>query len=448
MRETLVGSGFSRALNTSAFVSISATLSFAIIFATVRGILHDPSQRTEITLCAQTSDRQPSASVTADSALAVAQGIDYPSSVATDGKGGLYITGQVQNEVYRLSADGRLSIVAGTGTSGFGGDGGPATSAQMWSPAGISVDAVGNIYVADCQNNRIRKVTAAGMICTVAGNGTAGFSGDGGSAISAQLWSPNAVAVDSSGNLYIADVLNNRIRKVTPDGVISTVAGNGTPGFSGDGGPATSAALYCPNGVAVDSSGSLYIADTYDLRIRKVTSAGIISTVAGDGTSGFNGDGGSASSAQLCCPNGVAVDSSGDLYIADTSDHRIRIVTPAGIIKTVAGNGTAGFSGDGGPATSAQLNFPSGIAADSAGNLYIADTYNLRVRRVNPAGIISTIAGDEPGGFSGDGGTTNFCAIGLPGHVLRFRDPRNISRQEKVPDIILHNAILRFSWSV
>ena len=253
-------------------------------------------------------------------------------------------------------------------------------------PIGVAVDSAGNLYIADSDNNRIRKVSN-GVIATVAGNGTPAFSGDNGPATSAQLSAPIGVAVDSAGNLYIADSSNDRIRKVT-NGVITTVAGNGTLGFSGDNGPAISATLNAPNGVAVDSAGNLYINDCGNYRIRKVTN-GVITTVAGNGTLGFSGDNGPATSAQLNSPSGVAVDSAGNLYIADFGNNRIRKVSN-GVIATVAGNGTQGFSGDNGPATSAELSYPEGVAVDSAGNLYIADTDNYRIRVLTPVASLCT----------------------------------------------------------
>lgn len=203
-------------------------------------------------------------------ALATTQALDTPTSVAPDGAGGFYVVSQYQNRVYRVAADGRLSLAAGSGVAGFSGDGGPATAAQLNSPSGVAVDAAGNLYIADAKNNRIRKVTASGVISTVAGNGAYGFSGDGGPATAAQLDGPYAVAVDSTGSLYITDAFNDRIRKVTTAGVINIVAGNGTYGFSGDGGPSTAAQLYDPADVVVDSAGNLFIADNRNSRIRKV----------------------------------------------------------------------------------------------------------------------------------------------------------------------------------
>ena len=221
-----------------------------------------------------------------------------------------------------------------------------------------------------------------GIIITVAGDSTAGYSGDGGAATSAELYNPIGVGFDASGNLYIADYLNNRIRKVTPSGTISTVAGNGTRGYSGDGGTATAAELNYPGGVAFDASGDLYIADAFNNVIRKVTPSGTIGTVAGIGTWGYSGDGGAATAAELHGPYGVAFDTSGDLYIADTYNNRIRKVTPLGIISTVAGNGTNGYSGDGGAAAAAELGLPTGVAVDGSGNLFIADQNNNRIREI------------------------------------------------------------------
>jgi len=277
--------------------------------------------------------------------------------------------------------------VAGNGTKGYSGDGGAATSAELNAPNDVAVDSAGNIYIADTLNDRIRKVTVStGIITTVAGNGAGGYSGDGGSATSAEIFQPDGLAVDSAGNIYIADTFNYRVRKVTKStGIISTVAGDGTYGYSGDGGLATSAELGEPTDVAVDAAGNIYIADPGFARIRKVTvSTGIISTVAGNGTQGYSGDGGPATSAELSSPDGVTVDGAGNIYIADLYNERVRKVTVStGIISTVAGDGTAGYSGDGGPATGAEIYYPDGLAVDTAGNIYIADTENFRIRGVS-----------------------------------------------------------------
>jgi trimeric autotransporter adhesin len=269
---------------------------------------------------------------------------------------------------------------------------------------------------------------ALGTIATVAGTGTAGSGGDTQQATAAQLGHPHGVAVDSAGNLYIADLSNNRVRKVAPNGTITTVAGTGTPGDSGDGGPATSAQLNNPSGVAVDSDGNLYIADYRSHRVRKVEPGGTITTVAGTGTYGSGGDGGPATAAQLTRPYGVAVDSAGNLYIADTDDDRVRKVAPGGTITTVAGTGTAGYNGDNQQATAAQLNNPFGVAVDGAGNLYIADSDNSRVRRVQLA------AGDiVAGAFN-----SNFDGI----TVLRVKPNQTIPLQWAFTDGTTNHALL------
>ena len=311
-----------------------------------------------------------------------------------------------------------ISTIAGNGTDGNSGDGGPATSAQLDAAFGVTADRAGNIYIADAHNERIRKVSATtGVITTIVGNGTAGFAGDGGLATSAELNEPQGVTIDAAGNLYIADTLNNRIRMVSANtGIITTVAGSPASNFSGDGGPATSAGLNAPAGVGADSTGNLYIADSGNSRVRKVSaSTGIITTVAGGGTGGV-GDGGAATSALLGGVRGVGLDSAGNLYIADTSANRIREVNAStGIITTVAGTGTQGYTGDGGAATSAELNLPSGLALDSAGNIYIADTQNHVIREVNVSnGVITTVAGNGTAGYSGDSGAATVAELSFP----------------------------------
>jgi sugar lactone lactonase YvrE len=304
----------------------------------------------------------------------------------------------------------KITTVAGGGTNGLG-DGGLATAAQLSAPVGVAVDAAGDLFIADRDHSRVREVTPSGTITTVAGNGTPGFSGDGGPATSAALSSPDAVTVDSFGDLFISDG-GTRVRRVSPSGVITTVAGNGTFGFSGDGGPATAAQLNGPFGLAVDGSGDLFITDRDNSRVREVTPSGIITTVAGSGANGFGGDGGPATAAALSGPQGVAVDAAGDLYIDDNFNYRVRRVSPSGVITSVAGSGTTGFSGDGGPATAAALDNPFGqLAVDTAGNLYIADIFNHRVRRVSPSGVITTVAG---GGSGGDGGPATGAALDAP----------------------------------
>jgi trimeric autotransporter adhesin len=317
----------------------------------------------------------------------------WASGVAVDAAGDLYIADSGNLRVRRVS-NGVIMIVAGNGRRGFSGDNRTAANARLNAPSGVAVDAAGNLYFSDRYNSRIRKVSN-GVITTVAGNGRRGFNGDNGPANRAQLSSPCGIAVDAAGNLYIADFDSHRIRKVS-NGVITTVAGNGTSGFSGDNGPATSAQLGNPYGVAVDAAGNLYIADPPTQRIRKVSN-GLITTVAGNGTAGFSGDNGAAASAQLNGPYGVAVDPAGNLYVTDMLNNRVRRVSE-GLISTVAGNGMQGFGGDEGPATRAQLNNPRSVAVDATGNLYVADAGNSCIRKVSN-GVITTVAGSGSGGL-------------------------------------------------
>ena len=308
--------------------------------------------------------------------------LDSPKGIAVDRLGNLYVADFWNHRIRKVTRDGVISTFAGSGEQGFGGDGGPAATAQLNNPGALTLDALGNLYLTDHGNYRVRKIDSSGVITSVAGTGVQGFAGDGGPAVSAQLNDPAGLATDRAGNLYVADFGNARIRKVSPDGVITTVAGSGTAGFAGDGGPATAARLDGPLGLAVDAAGNLYLADFYSHRMRKVDAAGVITTVAGNGTVGFGGDGEAAPSAALAYPCEVAVDAAGNLYIADRDNHRIRKVTPGGVITTVAGNGSPGFGGDGGPATSASMHSPMGVAVDAEGNLYIAEHGGERVRKV------------------------------------------------------------------
>ena len=317
--------------------------------------------------------------------------LDDPTGVAVDGAGNLYIADASNHRIRKVDSTGTITTIAGTGEQGFGGNGGPATQAPLNYPYGVAVDGAGNLYIADVGNHRIRKVDSTGTIITIAGTEERGFSGDGGPAIQAQLDAPSGVAVDELGNLYIADRNNHRIRRVDSTGTITTIAGTEERGFSGDGGPATQAPLFLPTGVAVDGAGNLYIADQYNHRIRRVDSTGTITTIAGTGELGFGGDGGPAIQAQLGDPTGVAVDGPGNLYIADQYNHRIRRVDSTGTITTIAGTGERGFSGDGGPAIQAQLDDPTGVAVDGAGNLYIADASNHRIRLLTPTATGSSL---------------------------------------------------------
>ncbi len=304
-----------------------------------------------------------------------------------------------------LQAQTIITTVAGIGTAGYTGDGSSANLCKLNYPSGIVFDPSGSMYIADDVNNCIRKVNISGIITTVAGNGTAGFSGDGGLATSAQLNGPGHVAFDALGNMFIADCINNRIRKVNTSGIISTIAGNGTPAYSGDGGTSILASLNYPWGITFDTSGNLYIADIQNNCIRKVNTSGTITTVAGNGIQGYSGDGGLATSGELSTPYGIAFDASGNLYISDLGNNVIRKVNSFGIISTFAGNGTLGYGGDGGIATLATLNFPAYVLFDGINNMYIADYYNHRIRKVNNSGIITTIVGNGVAGYSGDGGS-------------------------------------------
>ena len=323
-----------------------------------------------------------------------------PSGVVMDASGNLFIADTYASRVRKVGTNGIIRTVAGNGVFGSSGDDGPATNASMRTPFGLAVDAVGNLFIADTNSYRIRKVDTNGIITTVAGNGISGYSGDGVAATNTRLNGAYGVAVDSSGNLFIADTVNNRVRKVDTNGIITTVAGKGPIGFggySGDGGPATNASLSFPMGVAVDAFGNLFIANRFNQRIRKVDTNGIITTVAGNSTNtgvgypgyvgGYSGDGGPATNASLFEPSGVIVDASGNLFIADKVNQCIRKVDANGIITTVAGKGKVGYFGDGGSATNARLNAPFGVTLDVAGNLFIADSYNNRIRKVGLGGF-------------------------------------------------------------
>lgn len=396
---------------------------------------------------------------TGDGGPATAAELNGSEGVAADHAGSIYIADSNNNRIRKIDAGGRISTIAGSGTQGFSGDGGPATTAQLASPTSVAVDRdsniyigdqgnhrvrkvdqngtistlagtgpsypgdglpatqavlqypkcvdfdkVGRLYIVDSMNHRLRRVNEDGKITTIAGSGVDGFSGDGSQAVDAQLNQPGGFVIDPAGNVYIADMVNHRVRKVTPDGKITTFSGIGRGSFSGDNGPATAADLRFPIGLALGSDGSLYIAEGGNDRIRRVDPAGIITTVVGNGARGISGDGGPAAQAQLFAPGHIHFDRHGNLFIADRGNNRIRRVDPAGIITTVAGNGAEGFSGDGGPARDARLNFPWAVTVDDMGNLYIADTRNSRIRKVDPNGAITTIAGTSVAGFSGDDG--------------------------------------------
>ena len=307
-----------------------------------------------------------------------------------------------------------ITTIAGNGSSGFSGDGGLATEASLRNPEALAVGPDGSVYILDEDNDRIRKVDSAGIITTVAGNGNSGFSGDGGFAINAAIEDAEGIAVGHDNSLYIANDDYHRIRKVDPNGIITTMAGTGVSGFSGDGGLAINAWLNDPHAVAVADDCTVYIADTNNNRIRRIGPDGIITTVAGNGIDGDSGDGGPAILAALDHPRGIAIADNGDLYIADTDNHRIRRVDSRGVITTVAGNGIRQFSGDGGLATLASLKNPESVAIAPDGSLYISDESSDRIRRVAPNGMITTIAGDGTLGDQGDGGAATAAPVEDP----------------------------------
>jgi sugar lactone lactonase YvrE len=427
--------------------------------------------------------------------------IDGPASIAIDEAGNLYLTSPNENRIYKVGTDGILRVIAGTGLSGYGGDGGPATSAALAGPWGIAVDSKGNVYVADQLNRRVRRISPDGRMSTVTGDGTEGYSGDGGPARDAKISIPQTLAVDANDNLYVSEhsrirkisvdglittlsqtagggsiaadaggnlyaVGSNRVSRITPAGSVTVIAGNGKGGPTtagqatgvplggpnavavdhagvvyvstgygriwkvangqitahpgsvgggrlGDGGPARSAQFRGVFGLAADRKGNLYVADSGNHQVRKINTSGVIGTVAGNGISGYRGDGGPAVSAQLEPGElDVAVDAADNIYVSDRC--RIRKVTPSGRISTVAGTGVCAFSGDGGPAMAAHLNHLAGTAVDAAGNLYIADTQNNRIRRVSPDGIITTFAGNGTEGVGGDGGPAMSAQLRFP----------------------------------
>ena len=307
-----------------------------------------------------------------------------------------------------------ITTIAGNGTVGYSGNGGQATMAQLSGPHSVATDPAGNFYIVDGNNSCVRKVNTSGIITTVVGTSAPGFYGDGGPAVSAELNGPIGIAFDAWGNMYIADAGNLRIRKVNISGIITTFAGNGTWGHNGDGGPAIAAQFKVPSFIATDNNGNIYISDASDCCIRKVNTSGTISTVAGNTISFYSGDGGPATAASLAEPEGLAVDVTGNIYIADPGVSVIRKVDTNGIITTIAGTSFPGYSGDGGPATMAQLYAPFGISLDVAGSLYIADSWNHCIRKINTSGIISTIAGSGLQGFGGDGGLSTLARLNVP----------------------------------
>jgi uncharacterized protein (TIGR03437 family) len=336
-----------------------------------------------------------------DGSAANLAALNNPIAVTLDAAGNLYIADSANNRIRKVTkSTGKISTVAGSGiTAPYTGDGGSATSASLNAPYGVAVDAAGaNVYIADLLNHSVHKVNSSGTISTVAGTGIFGFSGDGGTGANAQLNRPFGLALDAVGNLYIADSNNYCIRKLDASGNISTVAGTpNSSGFAGDGGPATKAKMGSPYGIAVDAAGNLYIADSGNNRIRKVSN-GVITTLAGTGVKGFSGDGGAATGAQLNAPYGVSVDAAGNVFVSDYGNVRVRVIASNGMIQTLAGF-AAGYGGDGGPAINATLNFPTATVSDAAGNVFIADSGNSVIRQMAPGapavgagGVISASA--------------------------------------------------------
>jgi hypothetical protein len=387
-----------------------------------------------------------------DGGAATAAALDNPYGICLDAVGNLFIADYANNRIRKVDTNGVITTVAGSGpyypdSGGYSGDGGPATNALLNLPTSVTFDSAGNLFIADSFNSRVRKVATNGIITTVAGNGNAGFSGDNGPAVNASLSYPNYVKMDSTGNLFIADGLNYRVRKVSSNGVITTVAGNGLDDFAGDGGPASLASLRQPTGIALDASGSLFIGDWGNDRVRKVDSLGIITTVAGDGNGApqegaYRGDGGAATNASLYYPYGLAVDASGNLLIADSNNDVVRNVDTNGIITTVAGNGTYGYGGDGGGAVQAQLAYPYGVAVDGYGNIFIADCMNNRIRQVPVQGRsydLNGVTAASAGNYDVVVTSTYGCATSSVA-TLTILFPPSITVQPRSQTVAVYNS--------
>jgi len=352
--------------------------------------------------------------------------LNRPNGIVVDGFGRIYVADSDNHIVRRIEGDTIVTVAGTPETPGYSGDTQPATSAELQSPYGVAVDAMGRVVISDTLNSRIRRIELDDTIVTIAGNGNSGYNGDNIAATSAELSLPVGVGVDPQGRVVFNDALNFRVRRIELNNMITTVAGTGAPGFGGDGASATTALVSLTAGLAVDPTGRVAIADSTNQRIRRIAADGTISTVGGSGTFGFGGEASEATGATLGDPFDVAFDAMGRLHISHTFHHCVRRPEPDGTITTVAGTGIAGYGGDNGPATNAQLNTPNGIRIDAQGRLVIADTYNHRIRRVDAAGIITTIAGTGQAGNSVDGlaatatrlSNPNDIAIDASGRVL------------------------------
>lgn len=307
-----------------------------------------------------------------------ATGFTSGYGIALDADGNAFVSDPFDSVVKKITPQGVVSIVAGNGSFGSTGDGGLATAAELAGPRGLAVDADGNLYIAEASGDRIRRVGVNGIITTFAGTGVGGFSGDGGLATAAEISFPHDVEIDSAGNVYISSFSNDRIRVIAPNGIISTFAGTGVSGFSGDGGPAAAAELSAPRTMTIDGDDNLFVFEWGNTRVRRISSDGTITTVAGDGDFGTDGDGGLAIDASLEDTKGLAIDDAGNLYISDESTDVVRRVNTAGVIETVAGTAVAGYSGDGGPPLDAQFNFPRGLAIRPDGTLLVVDVNHVR----------------------------------------------------------------------
>jgi len=319
-----------------------------------------------------------------DGGAANAAQVNFPMAIARSAAGTLYIADTFNVRIRSVQPDGVIRTIAGTGTLGFSGDGAAAASALISSPYGVAVDGAGNLYFSDSRNNMVRKVGTNGTITRIAGTGVQGYGGDGFNAVDALLNLPTGLTVDPAGNVYVADTQNHRIRRISTDGKIATVMGTGQPNFSGDGGPGDRSTVFFPESVALDSAGNLYVADTFNHRIRKLSPDGVVTTVVGNGVPTFRGDGGAAAAASLNYPRGVSVDASGNILIADSMNNRIRMVTEDKVIRTVAGTGRFGDSGDDGPASGATFRYPRAVISNGSGGYLVLDTDNHRIRQLTP----------------------------------------------------------------